>query len=163
MSRETLFTARLELPWKNLFESGKISALSRRRCSIKLLRLPGVQSAGIGSNWPLMGGWQTGFWREEKETTAAFGYVEPPISKSSPAIIFKPSRSRCYAAALFNEQDTKDSQRVIIIDQAMAEQYFPGEDPIGKRLGVSAGNDDEGWVMSEIVGVTARMRFHAID
>src|ERR1700746_2046338 len=63
----------------------------------------------------------------------------------------------------FNERDTKDSPRVIVIDQAMAEQYFPGEDPIGKRLGVDVGNDDEGWVMSEIVGVVARMRFHAID
>jgi predicted permease len=63
----------------------------------------------------------------------------------------------------FNERDTKDSPRVIIIDQAMAEQYFPGEDPIGKRLGVDPGNDNEGWVMSEIVGVVARMRFHAID
>ena len=63
----------------------------------------------------------------------------------------------------FNERDTKDSPRVIIIDQAMAEQYFPGEDPIGKRLGVDVGNDDEGWVMSEIVGVVARMRFHAVD
>jgi predicted permease len=63
----------------------------------------------------------------------------------------------------FNEHDRKDSRRVIIIDQAMAEQYFPGENPIGKRLGVDPGNDDEGWVMSEIVGVVARMRFHAID
>jgi ABC-type antimicrobial peptide transport system permease subunit len=45
----------------------------------------------------------------------------------------------------------------------MAEQYFPGEDPIGKRLGVDAGNDNEGWVMSEIVGVVAKMRFHAVD
>jgi len=45
----------------------------------------------------------------------------------------------------------------------MADQYFPGEDPIGKRLGVDAGNDNEGWVMSEIVGVVAKMRFHAID
>src|SRR6202035_221382 len=63
----------------------------------------------------------------------------------------------------FNERDTKDSPRVIIIEQAMAEQYFPGEDPIGKRLGVDVGNDDEGWVMSEIVGVVARMRFHAVD
>jgi putative ABC transport system permease protein len=63
----------------------------------------------------------------------------------------------------FNERDTKDSPRVIIIDQAMAEQYFPGEDPIGKRLGVDVGNDEEGWVMSEIVGVVARMRFHAVD
>src|SRR6202035_5559029 len=63
----------------------------------------------------------------------------------------------------FNERDTKDSPRVIIIDQAMAEQYFLGENPIGKRLGVDVGNDDEGWVMSEIVGVVARMRFHAVD
>jgi putative ABC transport system permease protein len=52
---------------------------------------------------------------------------------------------------------------VIVIDQGLAEQYFPGEDPIGKRLGVDVGNDDEGWVMAEIVGVVARMRFHAID
>ena len=64
---------------------------------------------------------------------------------------------------LLNERDTKDAPRVIVIDQAMAEQYFPGEDPIGKRLGVDVGNDDEGWVMSEIVGVVARMRFHAVD
>src|SRR6202007_1910316 len=63
----------------------------------------------------------------------------------------------------FNERDTKDAPRVIIIDQAMAEQYFPGEDPIGKRLGVDAGNDNESWVMSEIVGVVARMRFHTVD
>jgi len=63
----------------------------------------------------------------------------------------------------FNERDTKDSPRVIIIDQAMVEQFFPGEDPIGKRLSVDVGNDEEGYVMSEIVGVVPRMRFHAID
>jgi len=63
----------------------------------------------------------------------------------------------------FNERDTKDSPRVIIIDQEMAEQFFPGEDPIGKRLSVDAGNDEEGYIMSEIVGVVPRMRFHAID
>jgi len=63
----------------------------------------------------------------------------------------------------FNERDTKDSPRVIIIDQAMAEQYFPGENPIGKRLGVDPCNDNENYVMSEIVGVVGRMRFHSID
>jgi putative ABC transport system permease protein len=64
---------------------------------------------------------------------------------------------------IFNERDTKDSPRVILIDQTMAEQLFPGEDAIGKRLSVDPGNDDEGYVMSEIVGVVGRMRFHAID
>jgi ABC-type antimicrobial peptide transport system permease subunit len=34
---------------------------------------------------------------------------------------------------------------------------------MGKRLGLDAGNNEEGWVMSEIVGVVARMRFHAVD
>jgi putative ABC transport system permease protein len=63
----------------------------------------------------------------------------------------------------FNERDIKGSPRVVIVDQAMAEQYFPGENPIGKRIGVDAGNDEEGWIMSEIIGVVARMRFHAID
>ncbi|MEY2438869.1 MAG: hypothetical protein QOI34_254 [Verrucomicrobiota bacterium] len=63
----------------------------------------------------------------------------------------------------FNERDTKDSPRVVMIDQALAEQYFPGEDPIGKRLSADVGNDEEGYVMSEIIGVVARMRFHAID
>src|SRR5437773_7759514 len=63
----------------------------------------------------------------------------------------------------FNERDTKDSPRVIVIDQAMAEQLFPGEDPISKRLAVEGGNDEEGYEMSEIVGVVGRMRFHAID
>jgi predicted permease len=63
----------------------------------------------------------------------------------------------------FNERDTKDSPRVVVIDQAMAEQYFPGENPVGKRLGIEVGNDDEGYVMWEIVGVVARARFHAVD
>jgi putative ABC transport system permease protein len=63
----------------------------------------------------------------------------------------------------FNDRDTKDSPRVIIIDQAMAEQYFPGENPIGKRLGMEVGNDDESYVTWEIIGVVARMRFHAVD
>jgi len=62
-----------------------------------------------------------------------------------------------------NERDTKDSPRVIVVDQAMADKYFSGEDPIGKRLRVDAGNDEEGYVASEIVGVVAPMRFHAID
>src|SRR5437763_12438626 len=62
-----------------------------------------------------------------------------------------------------NERDTKDSPRVIVLDQAMVDKYFPGEDPIGKRLMVDAGNDEEGYIASEIVGVVTPMRFHAID
>ena len=93
---------------------------------------------------------------------ATFGHVEQR-SRSRRRRLFSTFKVPLLRGRTFNERDTKDSPRVIIIDQAMAEQYFPGEDPIGKRLGVDVGNDEEGWVMSEIVGVVARMRFHAVD
>src|SRR3984893_9066847 len=156
-----LFSARLELPWKTYSSREKIGTFTKALLD-RVSALPGVQSAGIGSNSPLMGGWQTGFWREEK------GRPSPSDMLNSDLEVVTGDYSQTFKVPLLrgrllNERDTKDSPRVIVIDQAMADQYFPGEDPIGKRLGVDVGNDDEGWVMSEIVGVVAKMRFHAID
>jgi putative ABC transport system permease protein len=158
---QNLFSARLELPWATYSDRTKVGVFTKALLD-KVTAVPGVQSAGIGSNAPLMGGWQTGFWREEK------GRPQPSDMLNSDLEIvtgdyFQTFKVPLLRGRLFNERDTKDSPRVIVIDQAMAEQYFPGEDPIGKRLGVDVGNDDEGWVMSEIVGVVAKMRFHAID
>src|SRR2546430_722184 len=156
-----LFTARVELPWKTYSSREKIGIFTKALLD-RVTALPGVQSAGIGSNSPLMGGWQTGFYRE--------GVPAPSPSNMPSADLevitgdyFATFKAPLLRGRTFNERDTKDSPRVIIIDQAMAEQFFPGEDAVGKRLSVDAGNDEEGNVMSEIVGVVARMRFHAVD
>jgi len=34
----------------------------------------------------------------------------------------------------FNNGDRAESQRVIIINEALATRFFPGQDPIGKRI-----------------------------
>jgi putative ABC transport system permease protein len=156
-----LFTARLELPWKTYSSREKIGTFTKALLD-KVSALPGVQSAGVGSNSPLMGGWQTGFWREETPRPQPSQMLSADLEVIT-GDYFATFKVPLIRGRTFNERDTKDSPRVIIIDQAMAEQYFPGEDAIGKRIGVDAGNDEEGWVMSEIVGVVARMRFHAID
>src|SRR5213079_3470087 len=156
-----LFSARLELPWRTYSSREKIGTFTKALLD-KVTALPGIQSAGIGSNAPLMGGWQTGFYREG----------HPPDSPSNmPSAdleiitgdYFQTFKTPLLRGRTFNDRDTKDSPRVIIIDQTMAEQYFPGEDPIGKRLFVDVGNDEEGNVPSEIVGVVARMLYHAVD
>src|SRR5213076_1186066 len=54
-----LFSARVELPWKTYSSREKIGTFTKALLD-KVTALPGVQSAGIGSNSPLMGGWQTG-------------------------------------------------------------------------------------------------------
>lgn len=156
-----LFSARVELPWKTYSSREKVGTFTEALLD-KVSALPGVQSAGIGSNAPLMGGWQTGFWREgaARPTPAQMPSSDLEVVTGDYFSTFKTPLLR---GRTFNDRDTKDSPRVVIVDQAMAEQYFPGEDPIGKRLFVDAGNDEEGNVPSEIVGVVGRMRFHAVD
>ena len=156
-----LFSARVELPWKTYSSREKIGTFAKALLD-KVTALPGVQSAGIGSNSPLMGGWQTGFWRDgtAQPTPAQMPSSDLEVVTGDYFSTFKTPLLR---GRTFNDRDTKDSPRVVIVDQAMAEQYFPGEDPIGKRLFVDAGNDEEGNVPSEIVGVVARMRYHAVD
>jgi putative ABC transport system permease protein len=156
-----LFTARFELPWKTYNDRTKIVTFTNALLD-RVRAIPGVQSAGGGSNAPLMGGWQTGFWLE--------GMPKPAPAQTLNADLevvfgdyFATFKAPLLRGRVFNERDTKDSPRVVIVDQAMVDQYFPGQDPIGKRIAVDAGNDEEGNVMSEIVGVVARMRFHAVD
>ena len=156
-----LFTARFELPWRVYNNRDKIDTFAKALLD-KVRTIPGVQDAGVSSNGPLMGGWQTGFWREENPRPQPSDMLNSDLEVVG-GDYFQTLKVPLLRGRTFNERDTKDSPRVIIIDQAMAEQYFPGEDPIGKRLGVDAGNDNEGWVMSEIVGVVAKMRFHAVD
>jgi putative ABC transport system permease protein len=156
-----LFTARFELPWQKYNDRDKINTFAKALLD-KVRGLPGVQNAAVSSNGPLMGGWQTGFWREENPRPQPSDMLNSDLEVVG-GDYFSTLKVPLLRGRAFNERDTKGSPRVIIIDQAMAEQYFPGENPIGKRLGVDPGNDNENFVMSEIVGVVARMRFHAID
>ena len=156
-----LFTARFELPWRTFNDRDKIDIFARALLG-KVRTIPGIQNAALSSNGPLMGGWQTGFWRE--------GTPQPQPSQLLAADLevvrgdyFATLNVQLLRGRTFTERDTKDSPRVVIVDQAMADKYFPNEDPIGKRIAVDVGNDDEGNVMGEIVGVVAPMRFHAVD
>jgi hypothetical protein len=49
-----------------------------------------------------------------------------------------------------NEQDLEDGLKVAVINQKMAEQFWPGENPIGKRFSVE-GTEGPFW---EVVGVS---------
>ncbi len=146
-----LFTARFELPWQKYNDRDKINTFAKALLD-KVRGLPGVQNAAVSSNGPLMGGWQTGFWREENPRPQPSDMLNSDLEVVV-GDYFSTLKVPLLRGRAFNERDTKDSPRVIIIDQAMAEQYFPGENPIGKRLGVDPGNDNENYVMSEIVGV----------
>jgi predicted permease len=64
---------------------------------------------------------------------------------------------------LFSEQDTRTSMRVVIVDERMADQLWPGEDPLGRRIrtGGFDATPDTPWMT--VVGVVGRVKQDALD
>ena len=64
----------------------------------------------------------------------------------------------------FDVRDKHGSTPVVIITETLARQYFPNEDPIGKRIrpGISTW-DDEDSTMREIVGVVGDVRNRTLN
>jgi putative ABC transport system permease protein len=58
----------------------------------------------------------------------------------------------------FNDRDDQKAPGVIIVNQTFAEQFFPGEDPIGKRIKPGISTTETKPAMREIVGVVGDVR-----
>ena len=60
---------------------------------------------------------------------------------------------------LFTDRDREEVPKVLIINRAMAEQFWSDEDPVGTRISLTAA--DGPWI--EIVGVVDDVKHHSLD
>lgn len=63
----------------------------------------------------------------------------------------------------FTRADGPDAPAVVIINDVLARKYFPGEDPIGKRVRVGRGCEQGQGTDAEIVGVAKDARYAVLD
>ena len=61
----------------------------------------------------------------------------------------------------FTPQDDADAPGVILVNQRFVEQFFPGEDPIGRRIKEGTSESQEDW--KTIVGVVPDLRMEGFD
>jgi len=128
----------------------------------QLKALPGVQSAaGI---YPLpMGG------DEIRTIFQIDGHAVPKSEEPHTSLrditpeYFATMRIPILQGRDFGAQDEPASSPVIIINEALAHQAFPGENPIGKHIKpeVAAGANEP--VMREVVGVVGNVKFHDLS
>jgi predicted permease len=62
---------------------------------------------------------------------------------------------------LFTEHDTAASERVVIIDERFAREYFAGQDPIGRRMTAGGTPPDVPWLT--VVGVVGRVKHDSLE
>ncbi len=119
--------------------------------------LPGVQSAGAVSVLPLSGGGSSGSFRIEGHDVPQNQSLPHGARWAATPGYFKTMGIPIVRGRYFEERDTADSTPVAIIDDALAQKYWPGEDPVGKRITFQ--RDPQGNpVWREIVGIVGHVK-----
>jgi putative ABC transport system permease protein len=158
---ERVLTSRLDLNFTRYNERGKQLAFHDRVLA-RLSTEPGVVSVALAGRFPLTeGGPSNGKYRiegreaptPESQPRADFQRVSEDYFKTIGVPIL---RGRGIAAS-----DRDDATRVAVINKTMASHVFPGDDPIGKRIGIS-GNEPDEIVWLTIVGISGDVRQYGI-
>jgi putative ABC transport system permease protein len=122
--------------------------------------LPGVNSVGMVNFLPLYGGLgsATGF--------SIDGPPPPPAGKG-PSTNVRVSDAGYFGAMgipilrgrNFTEIESNEARHVILISDSLARKYFPGEEPIGKRISVEMFDKP---TPTEIVGIVGDVRYDSL-
>ncbi|MGB7624901.1 MAG: ABC transporter permease, partial [Terriglobia bacterium] len=128
----------------------------------KIDGLPGVQYAALTNVLPLAGRGGMSFSIE--------GHAQPPSGiytaneqRFVTTQYFRALKIPLMRGRLFSNQDTSQSPLVAIINETIAKQFFPQEDPIGKRLKWGRQEDQNLPWWFTIVGVVGDTREIALE
>jgi macrolide transport system ATP-binding/permease protein len=124
-----------------------------REVNRRLMALPGVQSVGITTDLPVQCNCDTDWIRIAGKP---FHGEHNEVNQRDVSPAYLPTlKARLERGRLFTEDETATKPNVIVVNETLARKYFPGEDPIGQRIG---GTDLAPKSMREIIGVVADVR-----
>jgi putative ABC transport system permease protein len=125
----------------------------------RMKTLPGVRDVSLVSNVPMTDfDYELSFQVEGREP---YKPGEEAVADYTVvgADYFRTMNIGLLRGRVFTEHDTANSPQVMVVSNAFVRQYFPNEEPIGRRI-VFDGNDK---TAREIVGVVADVRRNGLD
>ena len=154
---EHLASLQLVLPKKQYDNDDKQRAAAKEIMR-RLGALPGVKSVGLTSMLVLSGNGNTDWIRfvgrpydgqhnEVNQREVSGGYL------STLGV-------RLVRGRFFTEEEDNTKPNVVLINQALARKYYPGEDPIGKRFGDTQLTPKS---ITEIIGIVDDVRESGLD
>ncbi|MGA9769121.1 MAG: ABC transporter permease [Blastocatellia bacterium] len=156
---ENVLTVRLLLPASKYPEGPQIISFFRQTLA-RIEAMPGVRSAGAISFLPFTTlGAATGFTIEGQPAPAAGQKPTLDVRVCDPNY-FQTMGIPLIKGRTFTEKEATELSHVVIISEAMARDYFPNEDPIGKRVRIDM---MENPAPCEIIGVVGDSKHQGLD
>jgi predicted permease len=150
-----ILTGQIVLPWKGYKdEASRLAFMDRLLPAIRAL--PGVTHVALNTNLPFAGNTNDsaitieGYTPRPGETIRAH-YLAGVTANYWPMMNIPLQRGR-----FLEDADNHRPQRVCVVDQAVADHYWPGADPIGHRLAQDVTVNEKN--ATTVVGVVASVK-----
>jgi len=126
----------------------------------RIRALPGVSAATLGTDLPLDGGGAASFYAAEgmpatNAQNVPRGYVHRVSSE-----FFTVLRIPMIAGRTFAESEMTPTSSAIIVSDRVVKRFWPGQDPIGKRIKFGPATSVNPWM--SIVGVVAEVKYRGL-
>lgn len=151
-----LATVQVALPANYASDPQKV-AITRQVVS-RLSALPGVQSTGLTSRIPVTSNGNTTWIRIVGHPYN--GEHNEVNERDVSAQFFQTLQARLVKGRFFSDAEDGTKPNVVIVNQSLANKYFPGEDPLGKQIG---DNQLTPKSLAQVVGIIEDIKEGALD
>lgn len=127
-------------------DKGQSAAAFYQQLEQRVRGLPGIKSAGIVGQLPLHFNSNGDYHIKGRPNFAPYAWDNLADSGSFHTLGLRLLRGR-----LFNAADTAHSRPVVVVDEVLAQQAFPHENPVGRIIDIGSGEHT-------IIGVVSAMR-----
>jgi predicted permease len=151
-----VLTFRVGLPTTRYPKSDSVARFGQQLVE-RLSQIPGVESAGAVTELPMTNPSGTAF--DFNGRPIEPGRLPPMIQYQTVSLgYFETMRIAMTRGRGFHSGDLRAGTNSVIVNKAAADQYWPGEDPIGKQLRRHNGDPGAQLPWSTVVGVVASIR-----
>jgi len=158
---ENVLTMRISLPDATYSKPEQIRAFYTSLLE-RVQRLPGVQYAGATSGLPLSGQGGSGTTTIDTQSVAPENRTPEADRRTATPDYFKAMSIPLVRGRYFEAHDTDGTPGVAIVDESLADTYWPKQDPIGKRLHFGGGGQQNPpWLT--VVGVVRHVHNRTLE
>jgi predicted permease len=135
-------------------------AVASRALLDRVRALPGVADVALGTDLPLDGSAAAGFYAAEGMSPATAQNTPRAYTHRVSPGFFGTLRIPIVAGRTFTDAELSPTSPAIVVSERVVKRFWPGQDPIGKRIKFGPLTSDNPWLT--IVGVAGEVKYRGL-